>query len=178
MKKALVLVLFLFLSFGFLSAEDILVGTAFILDGQGNVEDAYDLTEEGFPIIELVEIYDESENSRGEAEGALYYQKDDALFIENVTLRFPEGDLYYIDGAVEIESETLGYVHLIFSGEVMADELWAEISSYRIQFNREWYTGVGVVAMLDFQQNDEQDDAFAEITGDVKEDYMEENSGY
>ena len=155
---------------GNLYSLDILIGTAYVLDSQGNIVPDFQLLEEKFPTILLVETL--SEETEGEIPSLLYFMTAYEESIDEVDIEFLEGDYSREITAIRISSPRIGSIVLTCTGEVTADEVWAEISTYSFHHRRQMYTAVGVVAMKKFQHNDEEKKNFQEIVDDIREDFQ------
>jgi hypothetical protein len=152
-------------------AEDLLVGTAYFLDQSGEVfvphggerRLGHDL-----PVILLIETDFADDEAEGSA--VIYYRRGDEDRIEEGRIRQIEYDFHMPISNFEIEAPELGRVRFAFSGEVMADEIFAEMCSYRVTASGNWYTAVGVMALEEFQETEEGREGFQEIVEDLRED--------
>lgn len=155
-------------------AEDLLVGTAYFLDQSGEVFVPYGGERRlGYDLPVILFIETDFEDDEAEGSAVIYYQLGDSERIEEGRIRQTEYDFYMPISNFEIEAPELGRVRFTFSGEVMADEVFAEMCSYRVTASGKWYTAVGLIAYAEIQRTEEAAEEFQEIIEDLRQDLQD-----
>lgn len=165
MKKILFVLLGILVTMG-ISAEEFLVGNAYIVNSDGS---AYTYWEREAPALDVLVLHEETE------EIEVYYSWDYEYFHEKLPIiEITEGSSY-IDH-FRFETEELGLVTFHFSNdsEIEADGLNAVMASYQIGSPEGMTTYIGLVAYEELQEDDEKIEAFHEIIEDIKSEYVEE----
>jgi len=170
MKKIMIALMWFpvmcFLVVGGISAEELLVGNAYVVNSDGT---AYPYWERQAPALDILVFHEDTE------EVEVFYSWDYDYFNERVPiLDITEGS-NYIDH-IGFETDKLGVVTFHFSNdsEVEADGLNAVIASYQLNSPEGTNTYIGLVAYEELQEDDEKVETFHEIIEDIKSEYVDE----
>lgn len=171
--KKLIIFLIMLVVVSALFAEDLLMGTGYVIDEAGDAYTIWDL-EVDIPVIELIDL----DEDQGVV--TLYYSYGYEPFIETVDVEVFDDYEYSSMVQFTFYSDMLGSVnvHISDEAEVKADGLYAMLGSYRIETEELGYlTYVCIIAAEYYQYEDEEIEEFLKYIEEVKAGYEEEIGG-
>ena len=168
--KKLIIFLLIIVAAGVLFAEDLMMGTGYVIDEAGDAYTIWDLDVD-IPVIDLISL----DEDQGVA--TLYYSYGYEPFVETVDVEIFDDYEYSSMIQFIFYSDMLGPINLHISdeAEVNADGLYAMLASYQIETEELGYlTYVSIVAAEYYQYEDEEIEEFLGFVEEVKTDYEEE----
>lgn len=161
MKKAVVVAFILLISISAGFSEEMLVGISYFIDDEGTIypDRGHELKGTRVPFIRLIDFTDDF------SEATLYYHVGNENTTESVGVIGIDDDSPMT--TFQLQSETYGDIKFVIGDEVIADELGAAVCTHMVFVEEHWYVSIGVMAVREFQSEDEQRELFDEIIADM-----------